>query len=98
MKIATVALFAAIPGAWLVAIAYVAMVSYHGGVVLLPLHVGGVLALVLLRRKGLARGAGARARVHGARPRAGADAEPLHGRARRAGARKSGPTPSSFRG
>jgi hypothetical protein len=35
--------------AWLVAIAYVAMLSYHGAVVLLPLHIGGTLALALFR-------------------------------------------------
>jgi hypothetical protein len=34
----------------LVAIAYVAMLSYHGAIVLLPFHVGGVLALALFRR------------------------------------------------
>jgi hypothetical protein len=40
--------------AWLLGIAYVAMLSYHGAVVLLPLHVGGALALALLcpRRRG----------------------------------------------
>ncbi len=42
--------------AWLTAIAYVALVSYHGGVVLLPLHAGGVLAIALLRRRDLLRG------------------------------------------
>jgi hypothetical protein len=42
--------------AWLVGIAYLALLSYHGGVVLLPLHVGGVAALWLLRPSELARG------------------------------------------
>jgi hypothetical protein len=37
--------------AWLVAIGYVALLSYNGGVVLLPLHVAGVLALLLTRRQ-----------------------------------------------
>jgi len=37
----------------LVAIAYVAMLSYHGAVVLLPFHVAGVAALAALRREDL---------------------------------------------
>jgi hypothetical protein len=36
--------------AWLVAIGYVALLSYNGGVILLPMHVAGVLALLLARR------------------------------------------------
>jgi hypothetical protein len=38
----------------LVAIGYVALASYHGGLVLLPLHAAGVLALFLLDRSALA--------------------------------------------
>jgi hypothetical protein len=40
----------------LFALGYAAMLSYHGGLVLLPFHVGGVLALWLLGRDRLARG------------------------------------------
>jgi hypothetical protein len=40
----------------LVALSYVALLSYHGGIVLLPFHVGGVLSLWLLRRSELAPG------------------------------------------
>jgi hypothetical protein len=42
--------------AWLFGIGYVALLAYHGGVALLPFHVGGVLALFALRRGDLARG------------------------------------------
>jgi hypothetical protein len=34
----------------LLGLGYVAVISYHGGLVLLPLHVGGVLALLLVNR------------------------------------------------
>jgi hypothetical protein len=40
----------------LVVIAYVALLSYHGGVVLLPFHVAGILALLVLRPSELQRG------------------------------------------
>jgi hypothetical protein len=40
----------------LFAIGYVALLSYHGGVVLLPFHVGGMITLWLLRRRELAPG------------------------------------------
>jgi hypothetical protein len=40
----------------LVVIGYVALLSYHGGVVLLPFHAAGVLALLLLDRHALQRG------------------------------------------
>ena len=39
----------------LVAIAYVAMLSYHGAVVLLPFHAAGVVALAIARREDRAR-------------------------------------------
>jgi hypothetical protein len=41
---------------WLLVISYVALLSYHGGIVLLPFHVGGILALFFLRRAELAPG------------------------------------------
>jgi hypothetical protein len=40
----------------LVAIGYVALLSYHGGIVLLPFHAAGVLAVFLLRRAALQPG------------------------------------------
>ena len=40
----------------LVAIGYLALLSYHGGIVLLPFHAAGVLALLLLRRSALQPG------------------------------------------
>lgn len=40
----------------LVGIGYVALLSYHGGVVLLPFHAAGVIALFLFRRSALQRG------------------------------------------
>src|SRR5262249_40682517 len=40
----------------LFAIGYVALLSYHGGVVLLPFHVAGGIALALLDRRQLAPG------------------------------------------
>jgi hypothetical protein len=42
--------------AWAFGLSYLALLSYHGGIVLLPFHVGGVLALFLLRRDTLAPG------------------------------------------
>jgi hypothetical protein len=42
--------------ALLLVISYVALVSYHGGLILLPLHVAGVAALYVLRRSDLAPG------------------------------------------
>ncbi len=41
---------------WLLGISYVALLSYNGGIVLLPFHVGGILALFLLRRSELSPG------------------------------------------
>jgi hypothetical protein len=41
---------------WLLGISYVAFLSYHGGIILLPFHVGGVLALLVLRRAELRPG------------------------------------------
>ncbi|HEY2511971.1 MAG TPA: glycosyltransferase 87 family protein [Polyangiaceae bacterium] len=40
----------------LVVLGYVALLSYHGGVVLLPFHVAGIAALFALRRSDLAPG------------------------------------------
>ena len=41
---------------WLVALGYVAMLSYHGGLVLLAFQLGGVAALLALKRAELAGG------------------------------------------
>ncbi|HEX8790864.1 MAG TPA: hypothetical protein VF765_07915 [Polyangiaceae bacterium] len=42
--------------ALLVVLGYAALLSYHGGIVLLPFHAAGVLALLLLHRQSLQRG------------------------------------------
>jgi len=41
---------------WLVVLGYLAMLSYHGGLVLLAFHLGGVAALLALKRSALTGG------------------------------------------